>query len=188
MFARRKRIAALGLFVMLILVGATATSTSARGVVGGSKGSEADKVVAFSTYSKVEEGLTDPAMRNDYSSRASTMASDPCKTFTFGVNGLTMAGSRAYTLEETVGWCYNGTYITYHDVSWRQSISNPFYYFGGLTSEIHQPGNNGTFYRDKITGNFVGNIVGYPLMSYSAYVDIIVRGNGTYSGSGHNGQ
>lgn len=188
MFAQRNRLAALGLIIMLVFLGATTTSTSANGTTYLNKGSDADKVVAFSTYSKVEEGLTNPAMKSRHDAEASIQASDPCKTFTYGVNGLTMTGSAAYTLEETVGWCYNGTSVTYHDYSRRYSIPNPFYYFGGYTSEIHQPDSKKTFYRDKVVANFVGNIVGYPLMNYSAYVDIFVRADGTYSGSGNNGQ
>jgi len=176
----------LGAVILFAFLGALNVHAAAAAPAVGDRSK--DEVVAYSTFSLVEESLTDEAMREDHAEQRSSTSSDPCKTFTYGVNGLTSTGAAVYTFEQIVGWCYNGSSISYHEYSYRPTINNPFYYYDGVSSESHQPGPGNSFWRDIVTARFVGNLAGYPLVTYSPYISMTVNANGTYNGSGTNGQ
>jgi hypothetical protein len=114
---------------------------------------------------------------------ASAAAND-CKTFTFGVNATTGDGIWEYTFIQDVGWCYNGSSVTFHSVNYRENTGIGWF-FRSVTSQSHQASAGNTLWQDQATALYelclpaVGCIrSGHP------WISTIVRGNGTASGSG----
>ncbi|MEU1845069.1 hypothetical protein [Micromonospora sediminicola] len=113
---------------------------------------------------------------------AGTLA-DPCKTFTYGVNIRTATQTWIGTLYQDVYWCYNGSRVTYHNANQRGSAL-PGWQFK-VTGASSQAGPGNWFFQDTANGQFdlclpVGGCVG----SRHAWINQVVYGDGTYSGSG----
>ncbi|GAB4190150.1 MAG: hypothetical protein OHK0022_02740 [Roseiflexaceae bacterium] len=115
------------------------------------------------------------------------LASEPCLTYTYGVNGRTYSGTMAYSWAEEVGWCYNGSRVTYASVSYRPKTSAGWSY-GGIDSKSEQYAADQSFFQVRSVAKFgygciLPNGGGCAFDRYPA-VNIVVRGDGTYSGSG----
>lgn len=77
--------------------------------------------VTYETFFKIEDGLTDASMRRNHengSTEQQAAQADSCLTYTLGVNGKAHTGIVIYKFGETVGWCYNGSSVTYHEYNY----------------------------------------------------------------------
>lgn len=115
------------------------------------------------------------------------IAPDPCKTFTYGVNARSVTGTMLYSWAEVVGWCYNGTEVTYTTVSYQPKTSAGWSYEGISGEAIKQYGSKKTFFQARATGKFSYGCMGPAGCMWSRYpwVNIVVYANSTYSGSGN---
>ncbi|NOK59156.1 MAG: hypothetical protein GFH27_549283n383 [Chloroflexi bacterium AL-W] len=112
---------------------------------------------------------------------------DLCKTFTYGVNGRTYAGTWQFTFSQHVGWCYNGWQVTYHSV-WHTYSTSLGWSYQGISSQSNAPGPNQSFWQDTATAKFsyCAGPVGCLFDRYP-WVNTVVRGDGSYGGSGGGG-
>lgn len=142
-------------------------------------------------FSKLEQGLTDPRMQQERASSTkgtvTTLTSDPCLTYTYGVNGTTLSGTLAYSWAEKVGWCYNGTKVTYYSVQYIPQTSAGWSY-AGIDSKTEKLSSDSSFFQANSTAKF-GYACILPNGGGCAYyrfpwVNVVVYGNGTYGGSG----
>ncbi|MEM8535366.1 MAG: hypothetical protein AAGF95_31315 [Chloroflexota bacterium] len=169
------------LFTLVVsLNGGIVTATSQENV-----NDQVPKDIVIEPFSVIEQGLTDDDMRLNYEQLTEDLPSineDSCRTYTRGINGKADVGFHIFTFGQRVGWCYDGTKVTFHEYEyiieellvWR---------YKGITSESHEANSDETFWRDNATAQFTGELVGVPVQSCFPSIYITVNGDGTYSGS-----
>lgn len=140
--------------------------------------------VKFERFSHITQGLA-PELQNAQAAQVSITST--CMTFTYGVNARSLTGTMLYSWAESVGWCYNGTQVTYHSVAYTPRVAAGWSYLG-IDNSFAQDGPNNSFFQARATGKF-GYACILPQLSGCAYtrypwVNITVYGNGQYQGSG----
>lgn len=115
-----------------------------------------------------------------------TLASEPCLTYTYGVNGRSSTGTMTYSWAEEVGWCYNGRQITYASVIYRHQNGVGWSYLG-IDNKSEQWSGDRSLFQARSVGTFGLTCVGYnggcSFYRYP-YVSVVVYGDGTFSGWG----
>lgn len=114
------------------------------------------------------------------------LSGDPCMTYTFGVNGRSSTGTLTYSWAQEVGWCYNGSQVTYASVIYRHQTNLGWSYLG-IDTRSEQWSSDRSLFQARSVGKFGLTCVGYSggcsFYRYP-YVSVVVYGNGTYSGWG----
>lgn len=184
----------LGLFLTTILATILVPSTSAATLFIAPQADDKDtRTIDIIQLENGEEIIieTDTSLRPGLLTETSSdidngVSSDPCLNYTYGVNIRNANHNKFGSFAQNVGWCYNGTQVTTHQYSYRIEDSLLVRY-DGVISEKHAPGHGDTYYEDNATVKFSVSALGQELLVVYPYVNIVVRGDGTYSGSGGGG-
>lgn len=137
--------------------------------------------ITHQSFSKIEQGLTNEHMRGHRSTQQ-TSSNENCLTYTHGVNGKSDVGILIYRFGHIIGWCYNGSKVTYHEHIYIIEAYN-VWKFKQITSESHEASAGNEFWRDIGTAEFAGGVVGVDFQSCYPSVSAQVNGDGTHSGS-----
>lgn len=140
--------------------------------------------ITHARFSTLAYGLTDAHMQRHYTQRVDEYSAqvESCLTYTLGVNGKADSGIHLYKFGQIVGWCYDGSRVTYHEYRYIIEAYN-LWSFERFTSEVHQAYPSMTFWRDLATAQFTGSVVGVKLQSCYPTVSIQVNGDGSYWGA-----
>lgn len=92
-------------------------------------------------------------------------------------------GIKLWGYYQRIDWCYNGTKVTSVTRNRWVSVYAPFWSFTKHVGNVVQGGANQSYYRAFTQGEFkfcVGGDLGCAQYIYP-WIDMTVRGNGTYS-------
>ena len=113
-----------------------------------------------------------------------SLTADPCLTYTYGVNGRSSTGTMTYSWAEEVGWCYNGSRVTYASTAYLPRAGFGWTYLG-IDNKTERWASDGSFFQARSVGSFGLTCISGGCSFYRfPYVSVVVYSNGTYSGAG----
>jgi len=141
---------------------------------------EKSSVIVYNTVVKVTSDVFDNLSTKD----EMTITASGCDVRGKKEKGYNVFGAVLWEYYSRVEWCYNGSTVT-SKFATRTGKPGPFpslwEYKGDAVPPIEGGGVGQSYYRIWCNGYFRFAIAGWPIQTAYPWIDITVRGNGTFS-------